>query len=141
MSYQSSHATDCSPLLKLTSAYTHNNHGFPHHRRALPGSWTSQGCYTCASSLYNVTRRTELLSSSDNVGGRTLSAATFASSTLTTESCISFCSSHNYIYAGTEYAVCTISQLLHTHALISSRADVDRTNAVSASWLLPFYLS
>ena len=82
--------------------------------------------------------RTQLFSFSDNVGGRTLSAASFASSTLTTETCIAFCSSNNYIYAGTEYAVRTIIQPLHTHALISFCADIDRMNAVSASWLLLF---
>ena len=43
---------------------------------------------------------------SDNVdGGRTLAAATYTNTTsMTVESCVGFCNSQNYIFAGIEYA-------------------------------------
>lgn len=50
----------------------------------LPGAWTYQGCYTDV--------------------GRTISAAAYADNVgMTIETCISFCSSKGFQYAGTEY--------------------------------------
>lgn len=48
----------------------------------------------------------------DNVsGGRTLSGDSYTSGTnMTSENCIAYCSTNNFVYAGTEYAVC-ISQI------------------------------
>ncbi|PMD60425.1 WSC-domain protein [Hyaloscypha bicolor E] len=52
---------------------------------ALPGSWSYQGCYTEV--------------------GRTLNGASYSNdTTMTDESCISFCSAKGFLYAGTEYA-------------------------------------
>lgn len=54
---------------------------------------------------------------SDNVGARTLSAASFVSGdNMTAAACINFCDSKNYIYAGTEFSVrapyCSLSETL-----------------------------
>ena len=56
---------------------------------------------------------------SDDVGSRTLSAASYANATgMTVESCVSFCStgSNSYVYAGVEYAdeCCETSRLSHS---------------------------
>ena len=52
----------------------------------LPGTWTYQGCYT-------------------DPGPRTLASASYTNTTgMTEESCISYCSTLGYIYAGTEYS-------------------------------------
>ena len=52
----------------------------------LPGKWTYQGCYT-------------------DPGPRTLNAASYTNNTgMTDESCISYCNTLGYIYAGTEYS-------------------------------------
>ncbi|KAF7761034.1 hypothetical protein Agabi119p4_10443 [Agaricus bisporus var. burnettii] len=84
-----------APLTLSNAQATHRaNHNVFRHRRqsiptTLPGNWSSLGCYT------------------DNVAsGRTLNAAATASGdSMTTESCINFCDSKGYIYAGTEYGV------------------------------------
>ncbi|KAF9465644.1 copper radical oxidase [Collybia nuda] len=79
--------------LSLASNHVHSTNTWRHRRQngvpaSLPGNWTSKGCYT------------------DNVGVRTLSGATFASgTTMTTASCIAFCDSKSFIYAGTEFSV------------------------------------
>lgn len=52
----------------------------------LPGSWRYYGCYT------------------DSVSDRKLSSASYKDSGMTDESCISFCSSQGYTFAGTEYS-------------------------------------
>ncbi|KAK5663389.1 hypothetical protein OQA88_3817 [Cercophora sp. LCS_1] len=53
----------------------------------LPGSWTSQGCWT-------------------DVPGRTIGAAGYANGTdMTIESCIGFCETRGFPYAGVEYSV------------------------------------
>ncbi|KAF5348257.1 hypothetical protein D9756_010540 [Leucocoprinus leucothites] len=78
-------------LANADSFHSSHHNAFRHRRQSvptkLPGNWTSLGCYV------------------DNVGaGRTLNAANTASGTsMTTESCIQFCGSKGYIYAGTEY--------------------------------------
>ncbi|EKM74831.1 hypothetical protein AGABI1DRAFT_95324 [Agaricus bisporus var. burnettii JB137-S8] len=82
-----------APLTLSNAQATHRaNHNVFRHRRqfiptTLPGNWSSLGCYT------------------DNVAsGRTLNAAATASGdSMTTESCINFCDSRGYMYAGTEY--------------------------------------
>ena len=52
----------------------------------LPGTWTYQGCYT-------------------DPGPRTLADASYINTTgMTEQSCISYCSTLGYIYAGTEYS-------------------------------------
>lgn len=52
----------------------------------LPGTWTYQGCYT-------------------DPGPRTLSGPSYTNTTgMTDETCIAFCDSQSYIYAGTEYS-------------------------------------
>ena len=49
----------------------------------------------------------------DNVsGGRTLTGGSTSSNNMTTENCIAYCTANNFVYAGTEYAVC-ISQISH----------------------------
>ena len=50
----------------------------------------------------------------DNVnGGRTLTGDGYTSSTnMTSENCVAYCHTNNFVYAGTEYAVC-ISQIAH----------------------------
>ncbi|KAI9826107.1 MAG: hypothetical protein M1832_000556 [Thelocarpon impressellum] len=55
---------------------------------ALPGEWTSSGCYT------------------DGVGGqRTLSGAAYASNMgMSNVACINYCDERDYVYAGTEYS-------------------------------------
>lgn len=45
------------------------------------------------------------LVNSDGPGARALTGAAQASETNTVESCISFCESKNFVYAGTEYGV------------------------------------
>jgi WSC domain len=41
----------------------------------------------------------------DNVGGHTLTSATYTDTVnMTVESCVNFCNGQNYIYAGVEYA-------------------------------------
>ncbi|KAI0925387.1 hypothetical protein AcV7_005644 [Taiwanofungus camphoratus] len=64
-----------------------------HHRRqattspTLPGNWTYEGCYT------------------DNTAARTLTGSSYTSTdNMTVESCISYCDSGSYVYAGVEYA-------------------------------------
>lgn len=53
----------------------------------LPGTWSYQGCYSEASN------------------GRTLSGPSYTNTTgMTVETCIAFCDTQNYIYAGTEYS-------------------------------------
>lgn len=46
----------------------------------------------------------------DNVsGGRTLTGDSYTSDTnMTSENCIAFCNANNFVYAGTEYAVCIL---------------------------------
>lgn len=47
-----------------------------------------------------------LITGSDPLNPRALGAASYADgSSMTTESCINFCASNSYVYAGTEYAV------------------------------------
>lgn len=54
---------------------------------SLPKGWVYAGCYF------------------DDVGARSLSGGNTASqTTMTDESCISFCASNDFIYAGTEYS-------------------------------------
>ncbi|GJE95267.1 copper radical oxidase [Phanerochaete sordida] len=80
-----------APTLVQSSNHVHRT---PHLRRlqrrapaALPANWTAIGCYI-----------------DGNPGGRTLSSATFTSTTsMTDESCISFCDQQNFVYAGTEF--------------------------------------
>ncbi|KAF8151649.1 hypothetical protein B0H34DRAFT_801346 [Crassisporium funariophilum] len=73
------------------SASEHIHSSANHHRRqaltvpTLPGTWKSQGCVT------------------DNVGTRTLQGATSAGPTTTIESCIAFCDSKSFVFAGTEF--------------------------------------
>lgn len=51
----------------------------------LPGSWVSKGCYTDV--------------------GRTLTGGGYTDNVaMTDESCINYCNSGGFIYAGTEYA-------------------------------------
>ncbi|KAA1470743.1 copper radical oxidase [Dentipellis sp. KUC8613] len=72
----------------------HVPHNHYHHKRQgdviptdLPGNWSSLGCYT------------------DNPGARTLSSASFVSTdNMTVESCVSFCDSQAFIFAGVEFA-------------------------------------
>lgn len=53
----------------------------------LPGAWQYEGCYT-------------------DVAGRTLNGGGYADgNNMTIESCIAYCSSHGFQYAGTEYSV------------------------------------
>ncbi|EAQ93303.1 hypothetical protein CHGG_01538 [Chaetomium globosum CBS 148.51] len=53
----------------------------------LPGAWSYEGCYT-------------------DVPGRTINSASYADGEdMTTESCLAFCSSKGFPYAGTEYSV------------------------------------
>lgn len=68
-----------------------------HHRRQLPGTWTSQGCYI------------------DPLGPRPLAAASYTNGTaMTTEACINFCAGQSFVYAGTEYAAeCYCDNSLH----------------------------
>ncbi|KAF9528241.1 hypothetical protein CPB83DRAFT_854691 [Crepidotus variabilis] len=54
----------------------------------LPGNWSHVGCYTDIST------------------SRTLAATYFVSENMTVESCMSFCSAANYIYAGVEFGNC-----------------------------------
>jgi hypothetical protein len=66
---------------------------------SLPFPWSYQGCYT------------------DNGNPRTLSGASYANITgMTAETCVNFCSSQYYIYAGNEYAqeCCIINSELPT---------------------------
>ena len=68
------------------------NHASLHKRDVsisnnLPGQWTSKGCYT------------------DNVQSRALYGKAYTdTSGMTEESCIAFCSSNNYAFAGVEYS-------------------------------------
>jgi hypothetical protein len=56
----------------------------------------------------------------DNVGGRTLTSATYADTkNMTVENCVSFCNNQHYIYSGVEYGqecckycLCPISAIL-----------------------------
>ena len=62
------------------------------HRRALavsnnlPGQWASRGCYT------------------DAVNSRALYGKAYADPAMTQESCVNFCNTNNYAYAGVEYS-------------------------------------
>jgi hypothetical protein len=52
----------------------------------LPSTWTYQGCYT-------------------DPGPRTLAGPSYANATgMTEETCIAYCNTQGYIYAGTEYS-------------------------------------
>ncbi|TFK38505.1 hypothetical protein BDQ12DRAFT_723345 [Crucibulum laeve] len=79
--------------LSQASQHIHSKHstnGFRQRRQSiptvLPGTWKSQGCIT------------------DKVGARSLTGATFASDTMTIESCINFCDSKSFVLAGTEFS-------------------------------------
>lgn len=53
----------------------------------LPTTWTYQGCYT------------------EGTNGRTLASASYSNTTgMTEESCIAYCNTLGYLYAGTEYS-------------------------------------
>ncbi|KAH9946755.1 hypothetical protein B0H21DRAFT_388973 [Amylocystis lapponica] len=71
------------------SAHIHIGHHV-HNRQAdstLPSGWREIGCYT------------------DNTASRTLTGAYYTSTTnMTVESCVDYCNSQSYIYAGVEYA-------------------------------------
>jgi WSC domain len=55
--------------------------------KSLPVGWESQSCWT------------------DNVNSRSLYSAAYTDGTaMTEESCIAFCSSKGYVYAGVEYS-------------------------------------
>lgn len=79
----------------------------PQVSTSLPDNWTYQGCF------------------SDSVASRTLAAATDIDPTaLTEESCIAFCASAGYIYAGVEYTqeCCACLSL----PCVSKRPDLER---------------
>ena len=72
-----------------------HHHSISHahlHKRALtvstdlPGQWTSKGCYT------------------DNVNSRALYSKAYADNAMTEESCVSFCDSNGFAFAGVEYS-------------------------------------
>lgn len=70
---------------------------------SLPGNWSSIGCY-----LYDLSIHWRIFCSSlvcrDNVQGRALTGATYASATdMTVEGCVEFCDSRDYNYAGLEW--------------------------------------
>lgn len=77
----------------VSSASVHDHAGLhSRHTRlfakrdvAPPAGWEARGCYT------------------DDTNSRTLYSLSNAADSMTTESCISFCSSNGYPYAGTEY--------------------------------------
>ncbi|KAF7327563.1 hypothetical protein MKEN_00335300 [Mycena kentingensis (nom. inval.)] len=74
----------------------------------LPGNWTSRGCFT------------------DNVDGvgRSLTGASFANSGMTVETCISFCDSKSFIFAGVEFGQeCYCDNFLQTGAANVSLSD------------------
>lgn len=79
-------------------------------RVVLPPGWTSQGCYTDV--------------------GRTLTGANTASGTMTVETCIAFCVSNNYAYAGTEYA--SECYCGNTIAIAAAAAPVAQCNMACA---------
>lgn len=94
-------------------------HRHPLHHRSSLSSWTSYGCWI------------------DNTGARTLSAASYANTTsMTVESCISFCSSgsNSYVYAGVEYAQeCYCGNFLASGASNVSMSECDMTCTGNAS--------
>lgn len=72
----------------------------------LPSGWSYLSCYT------------------DNVGGRTLSAATYNGNAMTGQSCISFCANKGYQYAGTEYSgECYCGSQLASSAAVAPQGD------------------
>lgn len=91
------------------------NHEYLHHgrhhilaKRAPPTGWESKGCFT------------------DDGNPRTLSGPSMAANDLTTASCVSFCSSNGYSFAGTEYAgECWCGRSIATSASQSSSDQCD----------------
>ncbi|TVY28312.1 WSC domain-containing protein [Lachnellula hyalina] len=77
----------------------------------LPGAWTFQGCYT------------------DNGPTRTLSGGGYNDgAAMTQESCVSYCSSNNFAYAGIEYsAECYCGNAIATGAISSNPAQCSMT--------------
>ncbi|KAL0946020.1 hypothetical protein HGRIS_012297 [Hohenbuehelia grisea] len=76
---------------------------------SLPAPWTSQGCFI------------------DSVNSRTLTGASFQSSCLTVESCLSFCSASGYTFAGVEFSrECYCGFSLPTTAVATS---IDECNS------------
>jgi hypothetical protein len=84
---------------------------------ALPEKWSYQGCYT-------------------DPGPRTLDAASYTNNTgMTDETCISYCNTLGYIYAGTEYASqCCRStwQFLGSGWMLTSR-EIDCDNQIAST--------
>jgi len=77
---------DVSEIHRRSLRHSHLRH-LRLNQRALPTGWSSLGCYL------------------DNVGGRTLTSASYTDPVnMTVENCVNFCNGQNYIYAGVEYA-------------------------------------
>lgn len=85
-------ATLCAfaPTIVQATSHIHRVH-YPRRltSRDVPVSqWVPLGCYI-----------------DGNAGGRTLASASFTNTTsMTTESCISFCDAQGFVYAGTEFS-------------------------------------
>lgn len=72
----------------------------------LPGQWTSKGCYT------------------DNVGTRALNSKSYADDGMTQESCVNFCSTAGYAFAGVEYSrECYCSNFIGASGQTAAAAD------------------
>lgn len=94
------------------SSDAHSAHSKFHSKRALsistnlPTGWSYLGCYT------------------DSVGTRTLPGSTYNGNAMTEESCVSFCQSHGYPYAGTEYGgECYCGASLASTGTVASGSD------------------
>lgn len=72
----------------------------------LPGQWTSKGCYT------------------DNVGTRALNSKSYADDGMTQESCVSFCNTAGYAFAGVEYSrECYCSNIIGASGQTAAAGD------------------
>jgi hypothetical protein len=61
----------------------------------------------------------------DNVGGRTLTSASYTDAVnMTVESCVNFCNGQNYIYAGIEYAQECCKCRLSPISVVLNRRDL-----------------
>jgi hypothetical protein len=76
----------------------------------LPGQWTSKGCYT------------------DNVNARALASKQYAADGMTQETCINFCQTAGYQFAGVEYSrECYCSNFIGASGTTAADTDCSMT--------------
>ncbi|PPR05178.1 hypothetical protein CVT26_012264 [Gymnopilus dilepis] len=72
----------------------------------LPAGWTSVGCFTYVKFCHKVEISEHTIAFRDVSTSRTLAATNLVQNPMTIETCIAFCSSGGFIFAGVEFGDC-----------------------------------